>query len=149
MVITERVDKADAPSLIAIAFAGDDELHKYHLEPGTFEEMCESNYGRIMTYEDMPGELEYYKIIEGDNVIGYMVIYDESPKVKFLISFGVNILYRSKEILMDWVNGVKEVFGDAMIPLADKNYRAIKFFVRNGYKIVGEQQNVVYLWPYH
>lgn len=144
-IMIEEIGKELLLPIIRVAFANDEEIHKYHIEPGTFEEMCESNYRRIIGYEERPGELKFYKIVINDSVMGYQVVHKHEGITR-LISFGINVLFRKSFLLEEWVKKIKEQFGNVIVPLYEKNYRAIRFFMRNGYKIGSKLENAVFLW---
>lgn len=126
--------------LITMAFQGDDELLR-NLTPiknDMLENCVNRIYGTISgIFSDKvysESENKVFKVELDGEAIGYIVvaINDEIPNELF--SFGININYRSKEIVLQWLKEVKWILGKFFwIALYKQNERAINFFERNGF----------------
>lgn len=119
---------------VALAFEGDtDLLQHYHVSPGSLDECVAHTLNAISeTYNSFPATMKIYAVVYGNKIIGYTIFIESDPS-KELYSFGINIQYRTKEVVTSWLTVVKEALGEKwFLVLWDKNTRAINFFERNG-----------------
>lgn len=152
-VALEHIDIEHLKPYIYLAFRGDEDLEKYHISPGTYRHMTMHNYLNLVEYNDQY-HLEFYKVVKDHDGlrhdIGFTVIIKEP--VPMLLSFGINTINRTKEVLLPWLAQLNELFqGGYGVGLWAKNERAIKFFERNGFRqgdsdIVDNNKFLV-LWP--
>jgi hypothetical protein len=134
-----RIEPEELRKYISIGWADDHELYeKYHTIQGTFEQCVDHGLNTILEGTDnYDFGIEYYKIVltEDDFAIsiGFTVIIKKPEN--YLFSFGINIEYRKKEILIQWLNCVERIFDDMyIVMLNEKNIRAINFFEKNGFE---------------
>ena len=107
---------------ILIAFEGDTELPTYHFAEKdfawhTYDTICK-------TAEMMP--LKCYKV--GD--FGFTVL---APGL--LYSFGINIEYRTPDILKLWFSEILKIMPKFEVVLHGKNSRAINHLIKQGMEI--------------
>lgn len=149
------ISYSELKGFISLAFADDIELQEsLHISPGTHEEITDHTYNMIMAWG---GEynFEYYKVVIGSGVateaVGFTVLLNDGGRV--LYSFGINILKRCREVLVNWLVAVRETFGAEFgVSLWEKNERAINFFRKNGFvnsteMISGSSDKMILLWP--
>jgi hypothetical protein len=106
------------------AFEGDMDLPKYHISDNDF---AWHTYNEIMnTAKVLP--LTCYKV--GD--FGFTVT---SPGL--LYSFGINVEYRTPEILQLWFAEIKNILGSFDCMLHSKNDRAINHLIKQGMSVKG------------
>lgn len=122
------------PELIRIAYEGDSELlEKYHVDKFDLMGAVASTMYMIektVQYENK--EMDYYQVSYNETPIGYVCTYPNT-----LYSFGINIAYRTKDILIEWWKNVKELFdGGFVTMLYNNNGRAINFCKRQGMEVV-------------
>ena len=121
---------------IYVAFREDEELlDKYHTVDKTLEE-CVNNLvkqiGEFIKY----GTAKCYGIFYVGEPIGFSVIGD-----RFLFSFGIDVHFREKDILLEWFDQLKFILGNEFVTwLYNDNTRAINFFERNGMDVVEENE---------
>lgn len=149
------ISYSEIKPLISLAFAGDEELmNKWHIAPGTLEEIVEHTYNTIGLW-DADFCLEYYMVVidSGDEVetIGFTVLLND--EVRVLYSFGISIANRCRTTLLGWLSAVKESFNaEYGVSLWEKNERTISFFERNGFLnkkefVSGSSDKMILLWP--
>lgn len=134
------ISPAQLESCVTTAFKGDKWLlHKYHVSPGTLEHCVHhtvANIGNDIAHFGI--KVQLYKVCIGGVDIGYTVFIKEKyghTKFYLLSSFGINIEYRTKEVLLPWLEQVSWIAGDDYsTALHPCNKRAISFFKRNGFK---------------
>lgn len=134
-----KIDRRSLSYHVKLAFDGDRELmDNYHISPGTLNhcvahtmEFIEQNADH---YKD---DIEFYAVVYNvETVIGYTIIIRNATHPNELYSFGINVKYRQKDILMAWMDQVKEKIGEPFyIVLWSKNTRAINFFEKNGFLV--------------
>lgn len=133
---------------IAIAFEGDKDIFIYcdpEFANSSLEQLVDSIYQKIADYPSYFKKCFFENLVVDSNTVGF-ICYTKSPNM--LVSFGVNINYRSKEILEDVFSVIKEKFdGDSFTSLMwARNTRAIKWLEKNGMKIEPfEHKNLVKL----
>jgi hypothetical protein len=130
---------------IKAAFEGDiDLIDKYHVVNGDLQICVEDTERRIQEVSEND-PLEFFALYYGKVLIGFTVIGDS-----FLLSFGINIRYRVKYVVLGWWNWVSKLLDYEFATwIFKKNTRTIEFLKRNGMKIVqdnnDEYYNLVYI----
>lgn len=118
----EQIELSQLLPYIKTAFHRDYELPDYHIADCDF---AEHTYAEICkTAQILP--LTYYKVGE----YGFTVT---SPGL--LYSFGINVNYRTKEILEQWFLELRELLITFEVCLHNKNTRAINHLLKQGMKI--------------
>jgi hypothetical protein len=118
---------------VEIAYKGDEDLlSKYHVAEYTLDEAVEETLRMIYSTSlevESNGDKMYNFYVSFDNKpIGYLSVFKNN-----LYSFGINIEYRTKEILSDFWNEIKEVLGNNfMSVLYPNNTRAIGYLQKCG-----------------
>jgi hypothetical protein len=126
----------DVEPYVYHAFNEDEELlHIYHISPGTLDHCVEHTMNFIKENAAFYGEdMKFYKLLFLGKSIGYTVFIKNASQPNELYSFGINIKFRKQDILINWLEGVKENIGnDYTVALWEKNSRAINFFKKNGF----------------
>ena len=136
MVELVKISKFELPTVIKIAYEGDDDLlDKYHVDKYDIMGAVASTLHMIhktVEWEDM--EMDYFKVMYNETPIGYICTYPNN-----LYSFGINKEYRTKEILIDWWGKVVQQLGEGFITmLYPNNTRAINFLKKQGMKLVDD-----------
>lgn len=137
-----QISQGKIKDFIEIGFRDDPELlSTYHISPGTLVHCVDHNYKTVV---DSNESAEYYKVISDGQPIGFTVIMRKP--VPLLLSFGINIQYRKKEILQGWLHELSDLFRDPfVVTLWPKNIRAIHFFLKNGFNF-SLSNKIVVLW---
>ncbi len=134
MITLEKITIFELPNLVAIAYEDDKDLFdKYHVAKMNMDDCVDSTL--MMIEQTGRGEkMDYFGVKFKDEFIGYLVIL---PKI--LYSFGINIKYRKKEILMSFWESIKDILNDSFIcMLYPNNTRAINWLKKNKMIIVDE-----------
>ena len=144
MVVLNKIDKFTLPTLIRIAYEGDDDLlTKYHVDKFDINGAVASTLWMIeMTERNENKEMQHYEVLSYGEKIGYISTYPN-----MLYSFGINTKFRTGEVLAGWWNEIKNVLGDKFISmLYPNNTRAINFLKKQGMQeIEGIEDNCVTL----
>jgi hypothetical protein len=147
MVELKTISSGFLGSAIHFAFKGDWQLiHHYHLVNGDLADCVKSTFYEIDKVSREGTALEYFGIYYTDPrkqtiLIGFTVT---GPKI--LLSFGINLKYRSKEIVLEWWQCVLTwLSGEFVTWLFKKNTRAIAFLTRNGMEISEDNGDYVTL----
>lgn len=127
---------------IRIAFTEDKELPKFY-DPNknlsSIEEIVDDVSGKIKSHDN--GELVLMGVYEKNNLIGYFVF-----KNKLLISFSINVQYRTRHNLRAFFRLMKSELRNGFgAMLWTKNVRAIKWLTKNGMKTVFHNEQVTQL----
>jgi len=127
LITIEHIFREDVEELVRLAYEGDTELfEKYHLKPNmTFEEAVEGN---MFCMDDTAKsvDFDYYKVLFNGEPIGYFVTFPEC-----LYSFAIGMKWRTKEILIEVFNKIKESLGNKFACLLYKNNsRAINWLLK-------------------
>lgn len=137
ITLVKTLDKQLFQEAMRAAFFGDTDLKKYHIKPSDdYEAMVQDSYFNISIVR---GELgaDLYLVYSDDVLIGFTCIV---PKISMLYSFGINIDYREKNVLKEWMRQVQDIMfsftGHINVMLYSKNTRAIQFFKKNGFGFV-------------
>jgi hypothetical protein len=128
------------------AFCEDEALiNKYHVVNGSLDDCVDDTVRRIYEiYEKEP--LKFMGVYENMQPIGFSVI-----GKNFLLSFGINIHYRTKENVLDWWTKICQMLNNEFATwIFKKNTRTVEFLKRNGMMIVEatsdkEFYNLVYI----
>lgn len=133
MIRIIEIELSELEKYITVAFCGDHELiSKYHFVNGKLRDCVESTL-RNITYTSKEYVLRYYAVFYNSLPIGFTVA---SVVSRLLYSFGINIMYRTREIIPEWLAFIKSILPNGITCiLHDKNTRSINFLVRNGFKI--------------
>lgn len=152
-------------SLLVTAFMEDEDLLKMYtpVQNDTLDNCVERCYDTISDMLTSPvyfgSEKQIYKIIieekDGRITVGttvgfsILVINEDAPNELF--SFGINIHYRSKKIVMKWLKEVQWKLGKFFwIALYKQNTRAINFFLKNQFTLQEEEnRSFVMLFANH
>lgn len=139
----EPIGLTELEDLVRFGFGDDmDLLNIYQQYKGDFETMVKRNMSRIIE-DDGLLQLSYYKVIYDSQTIGFTVV---DLLKGLLFSFGINIKFRAKKILIAWIEGVKELLEECFYcPLYNENKRAIEFLKRNGMKEDNRTDSITYL----
>ena len=144
MITVKKISVYELPTLIRTSYEGDkDILATQHVTPfENVDDATEMTYGMI---KDMAVEkkVTHYKVIYQKKAIGYFCTFD-----KFLFSFGINIKFRKKEVLVGWWQQVvKSLEKNFLCILYPHQKRAIGFLKRNGMIVaeVDKENNSVIL----
>lgn len=133
--------------LINFAYDGDNDLIlNYQQGDRTFEECVEFNFNEIrdnMESNVFKDDMKLWSIgmeedgERGITTIGYCVTVENEEQPHMLSSFAINSKYRSKEVLMKWLQAVEDKIGEGYYTaIWNKNTRAINFFKKNGFSDV-------------
>lgn len=151
------VHYTDIEALMHIAFKDDpDLLSLYTPAPETLEQCVARSYANVVemftgeVYKDSEKNAYAIELRHDDVVrrIGFMVTAKTDDLPNELYSFGINIHYRSRTIVLKWLGIVHRMLGKTFwTSLYGRNSRAINFFERNGFKkIESESRQFVSLW---
>ena len=132
MVTIKKISKTQLPQLVLISYLGDDELlNKFHVEPNMSFKMAVGSTLQMIYDLSSEKRLNYYKVIYNKMPIGYFVTFDNC-----LYSFGINIDFRVKNILISWWQQIKKALGkEFYAKLYEQNTRAISFLEKCGMEI--------------
>ena len=134
MVTLHEIDYKWLEPFVYLAFAQDfDLLDKYHKKEATTEECISNLIVQIGELKEKCGAV-CYGVWYDDEPIGFSVI-----AKRLLYSFGIDIHFRQKDILLEWFDLIKEKLENQFVTLLyNENVRAINFFEKNGMDIVDE-----------
>src|SRR5579863_2753955 len=146
MVTFEQISLDDLEAFIRIAFYGDDDLvEKYHVVNGNFDECVKDTFRRICEVAKK-NELIFYSVWHGWIPVGFTV-----TGKSFLLSFGINIKSRTREIVTScWKKVCMLLDNEFVTWIFKKNTRTVEFLRRNGMEIVEdgpekEFYNLIYI----
>lgn len=123
---------------VKFAFDKDEELlTAYHISPGSLDHCVKHTMDFIVkNAEAYKDDMEFFAVMHDGNPIGYTIAITNESKPNELYSFGINIHYRTPDILIQWMDALRELLSDKFIvALWAKNARAIGFFIKNGFVI--------------
>lgn len=144
-------NQSELRHLINFAYDGDTDLiEKYQAGDRTFEECVDFNCDEIIQKMSDPvfaGDMRIWKIMlqVGDEVgdIGYCVTVENEMAPHWLYSFAVNIKYRKREILQQWLSEIEKHIGQTYYAaLWNVNTRAISFFSKNGFTAKKRKEDI-------
>lgn len=143
-IVLEPIEMDALEPVIQFAFAEDKDTHLFHEEPKKeIWRMAQHTYGRIAGQSGMKA---FSVMLETDkkHLIGFTVVNTEVAPV--LYSFGIRSEYRTRKNLTAWLGSVEQLLGRFyIVPLYNKNTRAIKFFEKNGFKIKQKDNEISFL----
>lgn len=139
MVEFVTISQSNLGPLIYRAFEGDRILiTQLHIQGGSVTECVRHTFkeiDRVATSEEGK-DLQFYGLYLKGSPIGFTVI---GPK--YLLSFGINIMHRSKDIVLSWWNQVCEKLNYEFVTwLYKKNTRVIDFVTRNGMRVLEQDE---------
>lgn len=144
IVSLEPVEMDALEPVIQFAFAEDKDTHLFHEEPKKeIWRMAQHTYNRISGQSGMQA---FSVMIQTDkkHLMGFTVVNTEVAPI--LYSFGIRSEYRTRKNLMAWLGSVERLLGKLyIVPLYNKNTRAIRFFERNGFKIKQKDNEISFL----
>lgn len=140
-MIYKQIHIDEVEKYVRIAFDGDNELwEKYHNPDNNFEEIVTNNVKNIKELEEYVPVTCFAIFIE-NKAIGFSVF-----SGNLLYSFGINLKHRIKEVLLHWMEWMKNRFDNCfVVALCEENTRAIAFFLRNGLSIAQKTEGNVTL----
>ena len=119
------------PKYVRIAFKGDASLHEYHITGSKDLDECVQDTMDKINETSTLFELLLLSVIFEGEIIGFTILGGG-----LLYSFGINKEYRTKEILIQWIQEIKDLLdNDFKCMLWNKNNRAIKFLEKQGMNI--------------
>ena len=132
-----EIKKIEVPQLNKVlfdTFTGDNKLFEY-FDPSvkvyTLEDIVDNIEKKISDYISIFKEVIIFSVINKNKTVGYF-IYNN----KMLISFGLNIKYRTKKTALLFFNLVKrEIGSNFYCTLYSINTRAINWLIKMGLKI--------------
>jgi len=141
MVKIKEIKKKRANKLIKLAFEGDNDLiEKYHAANVNMDDSILHTIERI-DVTSMAYELKFFKVICDNADAGFFVIGDN-----FLYSFGLNLKFRTKEILIKWWELIcGELKRGFICMMNKKNTRGIDFLKKQGMVVFDIGNEVVTL----
>lgn len=128
MIRVHQISKKRLKEFVEVAYKGDGELlDKYHVKKYTFEEAVNETV-RMIEITAKGLFMKYYAVCLDEIRIGYLALFSNN-----LYSFGINIKYRTPEILSDVWSNIKRILGNSFIcMLYPNNTRAINWLKRCG-----------------
>ena len=123
MITLNKISISKLPDYVEIAYKGDTDLFtKFHVSTFDFKGAVMSTLLMILDVAKTR-QLSCYKVIYQKEPIGYVVSYEG-----VLYSFGINIKFRKKDILLSWWEELKKTIGREFVcRLYRNNTRAIEF----------------------
>ena len=132
----EIVKEQDYEQIVRDTFEDDYELFEfYHFITGDKEKALNDTIEKIVNFKnEMPNaNYKFFAVKDEGGTIGYFSIANN----KILHSFGLELPYRTKQNLHDFINLIKEEKVELCI-LYSKNERAINFLTKNGFVFQNE-----------
>ncbi len=127
--------------LIEFSYTGDvDLIQLYQAEDRTFEECVNFNFEEIrLTVDKLGIEVKMLKVVIENGAdredIGYCVIVFNEAAPPQLFSYAININYRKKVFMKDFLPEVEKRTGQVYYTaLWERNSRAKNFFKNNGFE---------------
>ena len=141
MVTISRITKKKANKLIEFSFLGDTDLvEQYHAVNDNMQDSILHTIERIDICS-MAYELKFYKVEVDNESAGFFVIGDN-----FLYSFGLNIRFRKKDILLQWWAMVcAELKPNFICMMNKKNTRGINFLKKQGMIVISNGNEILTL----
>jgi len=142
MIKFEKITIFELRVLVEISYRGDiDLLDKYWGDDFNLEEAVNETMFMVKTVNEET-EVECYAVVLNDEEIGYVCKIPNN-----LYSFGININYRKKDVLIEFWDKVKELMEEGFIcMLYPQNERAINFLKKQGMiEVSGIEENCIVL----
>lgn len=141
----KEVDISELERLVRIGFEGDKALLQNQQLNTEMEVTIRRNIDNIIT-ESSELNLRYFEVVENDILVGFTVA---DIGKNLLLSFGINVKHRTKELVIAWFNELKKLFDNEFCTvLHSVNKRAINFMKRNG-MVIQEQNNLTTVLVYY
>lgn len=143
MVELIEIPFEEIPDLVRLGFGNDPELmSKYQQLDTDFETTVSRNIENIESSAKL-GTLIYYLVQNENEKLGFTVVDVENY---LLVSFGINIKFRTKKVVTEWFMRIKMIFEDGFgCVLWNKNKRAIQFLERQGMTIENKNDELTVL----
>lgn len=152
-VFFEAISSDELLEHIKTAFREDHALlNRFHISPGDLDHCAGHTYQTITGHGT--DNLQFWKVrlrIQGEiRDIGFVVTL--SIPFNILLSFGLNIGYRSEEIKSQWLKLIEGLFPyqeglpKYVLTLHSKNVRTIEFFKKNGFSFKYNGDKTISLW---
>jgi hypothetical protein len=132
-------------------------LNRFHISPGDLDHCAGHTYQTITGHGT--DNLEFWKvqlrIQESDEVVGFRdigFVVTLSIPFNILLSFGLNIGYRTGAIKRQWLQLIEGLFPHQeglpkyVLTLHSKNIRTIDFFKKNGFSYKYNADKTISLW---
>lgn len=139
MIDLLEINEFELKKYVEAAYQGDEDLlNYYHIDKYDFDGAVKETLNMI-EQTSVGVNMKYFGVQIHDEKIGYICAFQNN-----LYSFGVNIKYRNKWVLIDFWENIKTILGNNfMTVLYPNNTRAINWAKRCGMQ---EQQCVVLLY---
>lgn len=129
---TKKITYQELSKAIRAAFDSDKELLEKFYDPNVkvndVDEAVKDVSRKVATFS----EAEYRGVYDKNELVGYFVF-----RNKLLISFGLNIGYRTRNYLREFFRLIRtEIKGKFGCLLFARNVRAIKFLVKQGMELM-------------
>lgn len=136
-----KTSKRKVNKLIELAFLGDSDLiEHYHAANDNMQDSILHTIERI-DVTSMAYQLSFYKVTVDKVNAGFFVTGDN-----FLYSFGLNMKFRKKEILMKWWEMVcGELKPNFICMMNKKNTRGINFLKKQGMIVISNGNEILTL----
>lgn len=141
MLEVQAITKEELQQYMVVGFSDDVELlNRFHHKPGSLHGCIQATMKNVEECASlMP--LQYYRLVLNGKPIGFTIT---GPSI--LYSFGINIKFRTKELVLEWFNKMKEMLrNDFRVVLYNVNQRAIRFFERNGMENIHQDKEYTIL----
>ena len=80
-------------------------------------------------------------MIDKATAIGYCALIINEVNPHMLFSYGINIKYRRKEILINWLKAAEEILGENYYTCNwNENTRSIEFLKKNNFEIISNPE---------
>lgn len=142
-VLLTKIKPEEVQPYIWLAFRDDEDLlGNIHISPGTLDHCAGHTFESIKKEADFyKNDIEFYVVSCDGAHIGYTIVIKNEKKPNELYSFGINIKYRQKDILVAWLSEVSKLLEYFYyIVLWSKNTRAIQFFEKNGFSVLRDKK---------
>lgn len=137
-----EVDINELERLVRVGFEGDEVLLQNQQFFTEMEVTIQRNIQNIANASNIL-DLKYFEVVNDSKVVGFTVL---DIGKKLLYSFGINIKFRTKEVVIGWFEKLKNIFDNEFYTvLHDNNKRAIQFLERNGMVLVEREGTFVKL----
>ena len=139
-------DELTLHQCITKVFEGDaDLLQHYHFMRGSELSVCVKNTFETILEANNSFVLDWHKVVNEGEVVGYLVTSQSIMGVKVLYSFGLMKEVR-KKLAKDLFSSIQQILGNDFISILwSHNTRAIDYLVKNGMKVVSRTQQTVTL----
>lgn len=134
MIHFEEITFKDLKPLVELGFGDDPELIETQQQFKTpLPVTIQRNLENIKNAESV-FKFNYYRVKWSKKIIGFTVL---SKKEGLLFSFGINIKFRKKEILIQWFRKTSELLGHFFACILwNQNFRAINFLKKQGMSVI-------------